>query len=163
MIEIAEINQSHIPLVQRYVSDPIIGASSNVPHPYPSDGARAWYKNVMDNRIKGVSIVFAITRDQDFAGVISLNGLNLDTGTANIDYWVRADFHNQGIATEAVGRVLDYAVKLGIVIFKSGCLESNHGSRSVLRKNGFSSVAQDTIEEGKFAGQEIVLYEKLCS
>lgn len=150
-------------MVQKYASDPKIGASSNVPHPYPSDGANVWFRNVMEQMRKEVSVVFAIALDNDFAGVISLNNLNLDTKTADIDYWVRVDFHNQGVGTEAVGRVINYAIKLGIEKLKSGCLESNHASRSVLRKNGFSLVGQDKIVEGKFTGQDIIIYEKHCS
>lgn len=150
-------------MVQRYASDPNIGATSNVPYPYPSDGAIAWYKNVMKNKENGISIVFAIIRDQEFAGVISLNKLNLDTKTADIDYWVRADFHNKGVATAAVGRLLHYATKLGIQKFQSGCLESNKASQSVLEKSGFAAAGKNTIREGKFAGHEFIHYEKLCS
>ena len=163
MIQITEIEESDIPLVQRYASDPKIGETSNVPNPYPANGAKVWYERIVENKEKGVSIVFAISRNEGFAGVISLNNLDLKTKRADIDYWVRADLHNRGIATEAVRKLINYANDLGVEVFGSGCLASNFASQSVLRKNNFSIISTNTITEGKFSGKEFIHFQRICT
>jgi RimJ/RimL family protein N-acetyltransferase len=154
LIQIIKIEESHIPLVQRYASNPKIGETCNVPNPYPIDGAKAWYKHIKDNQAKGICEIFTIEFNQNFAGIISLNKLDLVTRKADVDYWVRSDLHNRGIATEAVRMLIEYAMTLGVETFNSGCLSSNLASKSVLQKNGFAIVSTETLRDGKFSGKE---------
>ena len=156
LIELKEIEERYIPFVQRYASDPIIGETSNVPSPYPDSGAEQWYRHVNKNIQIGISKVFVIMFQDEFAGIVSLNKLNIDSRSADVDYWVRSDFHGKGIATKAVNMALLHARELGISNFHSGCLASNVASKKVLVKNGFTESNCSVISSGKFVGKEFL-------
>ncbi|ULU24959.1 GNAT family N-acetyltransferase [Dyella terrae] len=150
------IAESHLEDVQRYASDPRISAMSYVPDPYPADGAIRWYEHVLDRIAKGKAMVFAVTENQVFRGVLSINDINRELGRANLDYWVAAPFHGQGIATSAVGIVKEYArVELKLKALLCHCLVANVGSAQVLQRNGFVERGQMVITEGKFEGKSL--------
>lgn len=129
---------------------------SYVPGPYPADGAMRWYELVMDRMDRGKAMVFAVTEDQAFQGVMSINDINRELGRASLDYWVAAPFHGQGIATSAVGMVKEYArLQLKLKALLSHCLLANVGSVRVLQRNGFLERDQTVITSGKFEGQAL--------
>lgn len=163
LIELKEIEERYIPFVQIYASDPIIGKTSNVPSPYPENGAEQWYRHVKKNIQNGSSKVFAILFQDEFAGIVSLNKMDIDSRSADVDYWVRADFHGKGIATKAVDIALSQARKLGISNFHSGCLATNVASINVLIKNGFSKSGCNVIGSGKFVGKDFLSMRKSYS
>lgn len=154
MLLFSPIAESHLADVQRYASDPRISAMSYVPAPYPSDGAIRWYEQVVDRMSQGKAMVFAVTENQVFRGIMSINDINCELGRASLDYWVAAPFHGQGIATSAVGFAKEYArVELRLKTLLSHCLLANVGSVRVLRRNGFVERDQTVITGGKFEGQ----------
>lgn len=146
---------AHVPLVQRYASDPKIGASSNVPVPFPDDGAKQWFRYVEAKIAAGRSRVFAIEDDGEFRGVIALNCIDGGRGEAQLDYWVAVPFQQRGIATEAIAKCLEYASsELAIRRFVSGCLAVNEASARALLRNGFRELEREILHSGKFSGQE---------
>jgi len=153
---LSPIAESHLADVQKYASDPRISAMSYVPDPYPADGAIRWYEHVVDRMGQGKAMVFAVTEDQVFRGIMSINDINRELGRASLDYWVAAPFQGQGIATSAVGIVKEYArVELKLKALLSHCLVANVGSVRVLQRNGFVERDQTVITEGKFEGRAL--------
>lgn len=160
MIKLRKVESADIPLVQKYASDPAIDKTSFVPSPYPDDGATQWYKHIETLVEGGVSKVYVIEHQGDFAGIISLNKFSLKERRANIDYWVQADRHGKGVASNAVTKVIELATKLGIENYYSGCLERNIGSQKVLLNSGFTLDETTTFPDGKFEGEQLVLFSK---
>lgn len=161
MISLRRLEEKDIPDVQKYASNPEIGKMSNVPSPYPENGAQSWYKHVVSVQNRGHSKVFTIVFKNEFAGIISLNEIAKSEYKAKVDYWVRSDLHSQGIGTLAVHCVLKQGRKLGLKCFYSGCLGRNVGSKKVLLKNGFNIERQFTLLEGKHQGEEMILFSKI--
>ncbi len=66
------------------------------------------------------------------------------TGTVEIGYGVVPAYHGHGYATEAVGAVLDWALRQpGVVRVVACCLRDNLASRRVLEKLGMRQVGTD--------------------
>jgi [ribosomal protein S5]-alanine N-acetyltransferase len=155
MISITEISEVHLPHVQLYASDPKIGATSNLPSPYPQDGALQWFSAVSERIAAGQSQVFAVVFNDSFCGVISLNAINEVTKSAELDYWIAIPFQRRGIATEAASLAVGYGAKTlqSRQIF-STCLSSNEASARVLERNGFIEISRHQLKSGKFVGHE---------
>ena len=155
---IEPIARSHLDCVHEYASDPIISDTSNVPNPYTREMADDWFAAVTTRQKQGISKVFAILHDGNFAGVISLNRINAESGTADVDFWVAVPYQNKGVATAAIGEVITYAKsKLGLKILTSGGLARNSATHAVQSKNGFEVVEQFQLKEGKFAGEDYLI------
>ncbi|WP_158589098.1 GNAT family N-acetyltransferase [Alginatibacterium sediminis] len=163
MVRIRNIRQQDVPSVQRYASDPSIGQTSNVPSPYPIDGAMQWYSHVQKLIAQGSSQVFVIEYLGQFAGIISLNNICFDQSRANIDYWVREDLQAKGIATSALRLALQGLKEEGIRNCFSGCLARNIGSQKVLLNNGFGLDQTIEANEGKFKGETLTLFSGAIS
>lgn len=156
MIELEPISERHLPLVQEYASSPSMGDASNIPTPYPENGAADWFERISPGVNKGLSKIFAITQAGAFRGVISLNGIDATEHRAELDYWVAEQFQNSGIATAAARLAVDRAHALGIETLYSGCLLRNAASLRVLEKSGFREVLRGPLPSGKFRGEVFV-------
>ncbi len=158
MVVLEPISHAHIDLVLKYASEKRISDTSNVPHPYTREMAEEWFKAVFSRQEIGQSKVFAIIYKSKFAGVISLNNIQVKPRTAEIDYWVAVIYQGKGVATLAIAEALKYGEKhLGLKKFISGCLMRNVASLSVQRKNGFKVIKRVLLESGKFKGEEYVI------
>ena len=147
--------------VQRYASDPAIGATSNVPAPFPEDGAESWYAGVVERMQAGASRVFAIEEQGTFRGVMALNAIDRQLSEAHIDYWVAVPYQRRGIATEAIKLCLDFAgTQLSVAKLKSGCLTRNEASSRALLRNGFLELKRTLIRGGKFTGEEYRVFAR---
>lgn len=161
-VTIEPINEQHLPFVQKYASNPQISKTSNVPFPYPENGAVEWYGFIKEGVKSGKCKVFAILNNSEFCGVITLNDIQIEKQSTQIDYWLAVEFHNKGITTKAVKAVMNLASEtLSICNFYSGGLKKNFASCKVLEKNGFSETGTFVMSEGKFKGEEIRQF-KLC-
>ena len=162
IVSIEPINEKYLPLVQKYASNPQISKTSNVPYPYPKNGAEEWYAVIKKDIKAGKCKVFVILDDMRFCGIISLNDIQKEKQTAQIDYWLAVEFHNKGITTKAVKSVVELAYEtLSICKFYSGGLKRNIASSRVLEKNGFAEIEVFIMSEGKFKGEKIRRFE-LC-
>lgn len=157
-VRIRIIEEKDIPFVQEYVSKKEIADTTNVPFPYPKDGARQWYKFVNAEREKGNHYPFAILYNEEFVGSISVRKENEETGA--IDYWVAPNFWNKGIATMAVHKAIDFGFEeLRFRKFETCCLTENPSSGKVLEKNGFTFVKEFKISNNaKHEGKSANLY-----
>lgn len=156
MLQLEPIAEHHLDDVQRYASDPAIGAMSTVPSPYPADGAILWHSQVRDLVAKGQSMVFAMTEDEAFRGVISIGQIDRNKGRAHLDYWVALPYQRRGLASRAVALAMAKAVDtLQLNAMLSSCLVVNIASARVLERNGFCEHRRTLMTQGKFKGQEL--------
>lgn len=156
MIAITPIAEAHLIHVQAHASHPDIGATSNVPSPFPENGASQWFQVISARVAAGQSQVFAVTFDQVFCGVIALNAIDREFGSAQLDYWIAVPFQRKGIATRAAALAIAQArSSFDARELLSSCLTTNTASARVLERNGFVEYERERIEGGKFDGHEL--------
>jgi ribosomal-protein-alanine N-acetyltransferase len=80
--------------------------------------------------------------DGEPAGRITLNNVvHSAFCSADLGYWVAREHNGRGVATAAVGAVLDLAFgDLGLHRVQAGTLLHNAGSQRVLERNGFTRI-----------------------
>ncbi len=101
-----------------------------------------------------------------FMGAITLDNIRRGPAQmANLGYWIGADFARQGLMSEAVTAVVDYAFReLDLSRVEAACLPKNVASRGLLEGCGFKyeGVAQSYLQiAGRWRNH--VLYANLRS
>ena len=101
---------------------------------YSVEGVRAW---IVDGHER-----FAVLDGTAIAGMISLTGIVYGAlCTANLGYFVDVDRNGRGLATRAIGEVVDYGFgELGLHRVEAGTAVDNIASQRVLEKNRFTRV-----------------------
>ena len=149
MVRLEPIALAHAPAVQALACDHRIAATSNVPFPYPPDGAVTWIRYTTAQRELGREVNFAILapdRGGDVlvgvCGVLNIEGAPV---RGELGYWIGVPYWNRGYATaaarELVGRVF---AAHGLEALYSSCLVRNPASFRVLEKVGFRHVGFGT-------------------
>jgi [ribosomal protein S5]-alanine N-acetyltransferase len=106
--------------------------------PYPYTLQDAWNFIAMCETEDMVT-TFGIEYKGNLAGVIglSLQG-DIYKHAAELGYWIGEDYWNLGIASSAVGLIVQYGFeKLNRIRIYSGVFAHNKASQKVLEKNGF--------------------------
>ena len=142
-IRLVPVALEHAPAIQMLACDPRIAATTNVPSPYPPDGAATWIRFTMAQRELGSEMNFAIFDGGTLVGVCGVLAMNVDTGDGPsrdgvVGYWIGVPYWGQGYATAAATELLRVAFEekdLGKL--RSACLVRNPASRRVLEKVGF--------------------------
>ena len=117
-----------------------------VPYPYERTLADAWVASSAAAVANGVSYHLAITGQDDgkellLGGV----GLRIDRGSraGKLGYWVGRRFWRHGVASEAAGRLVRWALaNLDLDRIEATVATDNPGSISVLRRIGMRHVGQ---------------------
>lgn len=137
-ITIEPIALRHAGDVQRLASHPEVVATTNLPDPYPEDGARAWIEALLPRQEAGEEYAFAILQgNEELVGTVGL--VEVKGQEAELGYWIGKPYWNQGHATAAARQVLDVAFdELGLERVFARPLERNWPSRRVLEKLGFT-------------------------
>src|SRR5215831_16641354 len=107
-----------------------------LPYPYTKRDAQEWLELAKKEK---TATTFCIESDGQMAGSIGVI-LKDDVyrKTAEIGYFVGEEFWGKGIATEAVGQMVDYIKKqFDVVRIFAEVFEYNKASMKVLEKNGF--------------------------
>jgi RimJ/RimL family protein N-acetyltransferase len=73
---------------------------------YGPDHARTWIDATIAGRASRSLFDFAVLVDGRFAGACGVNQISWATRVANLGYWVRTSATGQGVAPEAVRRVV---------------------------------------------------------
>ena len=143
MTSIRPITPFDVASVQRLASDPAIAATANLPLPYPENGAAQWFDRVSKGTAENRQVVFAVTQEVAFIGVMSLNAIDLNNSQCALDYWIGKPYWGHGHASRVAALALAYVKHvLGLNRVTSGCLKENHGSRRVLEKSGFTFTSE---------------------
>ena len=116
------------------------------------------------NEIEKSSVQFIIDVNEKAVGFIGLHWRTRECTkhTADFNYWLGKKYWGQGIMTEAVKILCDYAFnELNKLKLSITALEDNIGSRKVAEKNGFKfecMTEKDVFKEGKY--KNLVYYCK---
>ena len=120
--------------------------TANIPHPYSLDMARDFI--AAQSYEPGVrDAVFAIVLRSSLKpiGCIGLHELE-ENGRAEIGFWIGRRYWGQGLATEALGRLVEFAFEdCGLETLEAGAVPTNRASHHVQAKIGFvpSDVRED--------------------
>jgi RimJ/RimL family protein N-acetyltransferase len=100
----------------------------------------------------GRGCTWTILQDGGFRGIVSLIGLMgthraLTYNRAELAYWLGRAHHRQGLATEAVGRVMEFAFReAGLHKLHVSHFAPNQASRGLIRRLGFRYVGEQRQE-----------------
>lgn len=159
-VSLERIAPCHTEDVQRLASHPEVVATTNLPEPYPDDGAAQWIEYVMPRQEAGEEYAFAILNADDvFVGVSGL--VDVKGEMAELGFWIGRPYWNRGYATEAGRKTLRFAFeKLDLKLLFARPLERNTASRRVVEKLGFECKQVETHENPKWVeGDQVVRYE----
>ena len=138
-VTLVPLAAEHAERVQELASDPAIGATSNVPSPYPEDGARQWIAYSLAARVEGREYAFAVTHaEHGLVGACTLLEVDLAAKHGTLGYWIGTPYWRRGFASLAARAALDFGARhLGLRRVSACCLDRNAASDRVLLKVGF--------------------------
>jgi len=113
--------------------------NTDVPWPYPPDGAATYVARCREEMANGEKSHWAIVPRKGPADLIGLIHLWPDDGTGRDQrgFWLDPDFQGKGLMTEAANRVTDYAFReLGWPCLWLTNAQENHASRRIKEKQG---------------------------
>lgn len=150
------VEPHHAAELQPLAESPEVGATTNLPVPYPADGAELFIRESMAKRANGIEYTFAILRDSRVIGVCGL----LDVGgaplSAELGYWIGRPFWGYGYATAAATLAIQFAFsELGAVRLRASSLDRNAASRRVLEKLGFSLLGYGARPNAKWTEDDL--------
>jgi RimJ/RimL family protein N-acetyltransferase len=136
------IQMEHADRIQELAADAAIGATSNVPSPYPVDGAKAWIAHMRESQAVGTAYAFAVVDAREgVVGVCSLMAVDRPGRAALLGYWIGRRYWGRGYATTGGRHVVEFGFRdLELERIQSFCLTHNLSSQRVLEKLGFSVV-----------------------
>ncbi len=161
-VRIEPIGLPHAAAVQQLASDPHIAATTNLPDPYPPDGARHWIRYLIHKRRAGAEYAFVLFNAVDeLVGVNGFVDVDAGTGFAELGYWIGRPYWGRGYATAGNRLILDFGfdvLALRRVIARP--LLRNPASCRVLEKLGFRRVETQRNGFAKFHPDDLlVVYE----
>lgn len=111
-----------------------------MPHPYSEKDAEVF---ILKCLIKNPITFFAIEFKGELVGSIALDiKTDVYRKSAEIGYWIGEPWWGQGIATKAVGLIVEFGfTRLDIVRIYTGVYDYNIASQKALEKNGFQKEA----------------------
>ncbi len=112
-----------------------------IPFPYRQSDADWWINHVAEEtKSQGRSVNWAIRKGHDLIGGIGFHDFKIGKShKAEIGYWLAKPFWNQGIMTDVVRKVCDFAfTELSLIRVTATVFYFNTGSSRVLEKAGFS-------------------------
>ena len=106
------------------------------PYPYTLEDAKQFIANAQARKPE---TFFAIASSKEAIGSIGLEiGKDVHRYTAELGYWLAEPFWNQGIITEVILKITEYAFEeLGLVRIHAEPYANNIASAKVLEKCGF--------------------------
>ena len=105
------------------------------------------------------SIILGIYRDEEFCGIAEMYGFRDEIHKVSVGYRLLERFWGQGIASEALGLMVDYLFnETDIEIITASTMIENRGSARVLVKNGFDLVVHAVPEDWGY--EEPVIADK---
>ena len=133
---------SDAPAIQRHFNNwnIIKNLATVVPWPYPDDGAETFVRQKVEKIAAGEEIYQWVlvlrSGDGEAIGYISFDP-RVDHPKGNRGFWLAEPYWNQGLMTEAVASVNDFAFRtFGVESFHVCNVASNEASRRVKQKTG---------------------------
>lgn len=119
-----------------------------VPYPYTLDNALNFIDSSHKEFRSFKTVNFAILYKKNpepngLVGIIGLKNINIDERKANLGYWIGESFWGNGIASESVKLVINYAFSvLRLEEVYAYVYSQNKPSMRVLEKNGMTKVGE---------------------
>lgn len=113
-----------------------------VPYPYTMKDAKIWFKK-SQKRIKerprtNYNFTIKLKSENKIIGAISAKSIDKYNGTAVLGYWLGEKYWKQGIMSEAMSKMLDFAFnKIKIRRLEANIFTENKASYKLLEKFGF--------------------------
>ena len=142
----------------------IADTTATIPHPYPDGLAEQWIADTGNKWNVGEMAAFAITLvpGGELAGAISL--MNIESGQAELGYWVGVPFWGRGIATCAARSVVEFGLEqLDLQRIHARCLSRNPASSKILLRAGFSHTGTDATVCGYQQREQSTEYYELLA
>lgn len=153
-VQIEPLVPRHAVAVQRLVCHPDLAATTRLPVPYPRDGASQYIEQCLAEQALGKTMAFAILNSTSLVGLCGLHGMR-EREKGELGYWIGRPFWGQGYASQAVGKLLEFAFrKRGLGSVQAEVLELNHRSRRVLEKNGFKLISHRVHDSHRWSPDE---------
>jgi RimJ/RimL family protein N-acetyltransferase len=111
-----------------------------IPHPYPDGAAEAFIDMVAEEITQGTNYNFAMVLRSENA-LIGMIGLTIEAAhhRAEMGYWVGVPYWNNGYATEAARRMVQFGFEeLKLNRIMAACFTWNTGSARVMQKAGMT-------------------------
>ncbi|GEN53126.1 GNAT family N-acetyltransferase [Halobacillus faecis] len=146
--------------VVELAGDEAVAATTFVPHPYTLEMAQDWialHKEWID---KGMAYPLAmiVKESKELVGTMTLR-VDEKHHKGELAYWVGKPYWNQGYATEAAIRVVEYGFnELQLNRIWSAAITSNPGSTKVMQKAGLSyegTLKQDIYHWGEYKDLDV--------
>lgn len=152
-----------VPVIQQYASKFENTKFTNVPYPYPTDGAECYQKYCSENCANGDSFEYVISCDGlilGMAGILDVKNEN----EVQIGYWLDQEFWNKGIGRRVVEVLLDRVERLvswGHIY--ANVHPENPASMRILMINGFEKQNEYFLDEKhhKFPDQKMIRFKKV--
>lgn len=135
--------------LHRLINDwAVVRMLETLPFPYPRTLADEWIASARQRSTDGTAYHLAVTGDEAGRDVlVGAVGLRLDPAarTASLGYWIGRPYWGHGVATEAAGRLVRWALaNLDLDRITATCVHDNEASAAVLRRIGFREVGTGT-------------------
>jgi ribosomal-protein-alanine N-acetyltransferase len=115
------------------------------------------------NSNEGINWAISFKDSADFIGIIGHYQIHTQNFRAEVGYMLLPKFHNRGIISEALAKVVDYGfTHMGLHSIEAIIDPGNRASARVLEKNGFireAHLRENEFYEGKFL--DTVIYSLL--
>lgn len=152
-------------LVALLADKDIYYSTSRIPYPYEQRDADEWVRYAMEQHAKGGNEhIYAIAQDEpDGDSVIGCISVVKMDKEIELGYWLGKEFWGQGIASEAIGLIVNYAADVmeEVRTIYAHVFTTNLGSIRALEKNDFKQ--EELLERYvNKAGQEkdVLVYRK---
>ena len=115
-----------------------------VPHPYPDGLAEVWINETREKIRSGGDVALAIVTEEDgLIGTVSMSR-GRDGVSGVLGYWLGEPYWGEGYATEAVARMLRFAVEqMKLTAVSARVFVDNSASERVLLKTGFRRLGEE--------------------
>jgi RimJ/RimL family protein N-acetyltransferase len=119
-----------------------------VPHPYTLENAMNFidssHKEFRSLKAMNFAILYKMNSEsKSLVGIIGLKNINIDDRRANLGYWIGESFWGNGIASESVKLIINYAFSvLRLEDIYAYVYSQNKPSIRVLEKNGMTRVCE---------------------
>lgn len=114
--------------------------SGRIPHPYTLADAERFVVYAEKAWGAGAEYVFGVREN---GALIACTGVLCEGESWELGYWVGAAYRGRGVATEAAGRVVRFAIdELGAKQVTAGHFVNNPASAKVLRNIGFKPTGE---------------------
>ena len=159
-LRLSRLNGRHVNEIQALAGDEEIARWTDVPHPYPPDGARAYVEQELRLCARGLHATFAVCEADRVVGIAGLARVPAVPDRAELGYWIGRPYWGHGHATAAVAQMLTHGFdRMRLAVVFARCFSANRASTRVPEKLAFRFVGLEAPRDRHRRGEPIRRYE----